>query len=221
MLKVSDVCKSFNQLEVLKNISFEVPSHTVVGLAGPSGSGKSTLLRCIQKLEPIDKGTITCSGATGFLFQDFQLFPHINVLENVTYAPRKILKNTQVKDEALNILKILGIEDKASSYPLELSGGQKQRVALARTLAMKPDVLLCDEPTSGLDIKSIQDVISILRNIQSLGMAMIITSHDIDFLTTIADHVLILKQGVIVRNLSKFDYEHSQKIFRDILLDRS
>lgn len=199
MLHISNVCKKFNDSLVLNEINMAVEKDSIVGLAGPSGSGKSTLLRCIQKLESIDSGVIECAGQTGFMFQDFQLFPHLTVLQNLIYAPN-LLDKAKNKDhivEATAILTNLGIADKASIYPDKLSGGQKQRVALARSLMMHPELLLCDEPTSGLDVATTIDVVSLLESVRSLGVTMLIASHDLDFLTKIADRIVILKNGKI------------------------
>lgn len=198
MLKIQNVCKFFSNMPILDHIDFEIKKSSIVGLAGPSGSGKSTLLRCMQKLEHPDSGVIVCNGSVGFMFQDFQLFPHMTVLQNLVYAP--LLKNpkTDHVQEAKILLKNLGIAAKADVYPKYLSGGQKQRVALARSLMMKPQILLCDEPTSGLDVATTLDVISLLTSVRDMGVTMVIASHDLDFLTKIADRIILLKGGKIV-----------------------
>lgn len=198
MVTIDGVFKSFGDVPVLKNVSLSIKKNSIVGLAGPSGSGKSTLLRCIQELERPDAGTIVCNEKTGFMFQDFQLFAHMTVLENLMYAPKIHEKGIHHKADAVAILATLGIADKAHAYPCKLSGGQKQRVALARSLMMRPEILLCDEPTSGLDVATVLDVVSLLTSIQDKGVTMIIASHDLDFLTKIADRVVILKNGMIV-----------------------
>jgi len=198
MVTIDAISKRFDDMPVLKNISLSIKKKSIVGLAGPSGSGKSTLLRCIQELEKQDAGTIMCNGKTGFMFQDFQLFPHMTVLGNLMYAPKIRAKGIDCMADAMDILGTLGIADKAHAYPCNLSGGQKQRVALARSLMMRPQILLCDEPTSGLDIATVLDVVSLLTSIRDLGMTMIIASHDLDFLTKIADRVVLLKNGTIV-----------------------
>lgn len=197
MIKVLNVCKKFQNNDVLKNITFNVGQNKIVGLAGPSGSGKSTLLRCIQNLETIDSGKIEHKGKTGFMFQDFQLFPHMTVLQNLIFAPSCLKKSKEISKEASELLKKLGISDKENSYPKNLSGGQKQRVALARSLMMHPHILLCDEPTSGLDIATISDVVSLLKEVRDMGVTMIIASHDLDFLTKIVDQIILLKSGEI------------------------
>lgn len=197
MLKLNNVSKHYGEVQVLNDITFNVEKDSILGLAGASGSGKSTLLRCIQKLESIDSGNLICDGEPGFMFQDFQLFPHMTVLQNLIYAPLLKDKSKNHVAEAMVLLKNLGISDKASTYPIKLSGGQKQRVALARSLMMSPQFLLCDEPTSGLDIITTLDVVSLLLLVKKMGVTMIIASHNLDFLTQIADRVIILKNGKI------------------------
>jgi polar amino acid transport system ATP-binding protein len=201
MLSIVNVSKVLRGQTILKDISLEITRGSVVGLAGPSGSGKSTLLRCIQGLEKIDAGHLNCQGTTGFLFQDFQLFPHMSVLNNITYAPLHVLRESNAKDNARQLLQQLNLEQIADTLPGQLSGGQKQRVALARTLAMHPDMLLCDEPTSGLDILSIQDVVQVLEKVRKMGVTLLTASHDLDFLSNIADRIVILKSGQLVADL--------------------
>lgn len=205
-LQINHVSKCFGDVLVLDDISFVVEKSKIVGLASPSGGGKSTLLRCIQKLEAIDSGSIECNGETGFMFQDFQLFAHMSVLQNVLYAPNlhdKIKGNlaNNNKRVALEMLDNLGILDKAQECPNKLSGGQKQRVALARSLMMHPEILLCDEPTSGLDVATILDIVSLLKSVRDMGVTMVIASHDLDFLTKIADRVIVLRSGKIVADI--------------------
>lgn len=201
MIKLQNVCKSFNGVSVLNNISLVI-DQPIVGLAGPSGCGKSTLLRCIQSLEPLDSGSIECSGSTGFVFQDFQLFPHMTVLENLTYAPKFKEKTADHVAQAYELLQALSIAEKAKEYAASLSGGQKQRVALARSLMMNPHILLCDEPTSGLDIVTIFDVVELLKRIKNMGIAtMVIASHDLDFLTKVSDRIILLKRGRIALDI--------------------
>lgn len=197
MLIVQSVIKKFKQNIVLDDISFTIEAGHVVGLAGPSGGGKSTLLRCIQNLESIDSGIIELKAKSGFMFQDFQLFPHMTVLKNLTYPVDVQKKDGSSVKKAQALLKKLGVDHKENAYPKELSGGQKQRVALARSLMVDPKVLLCDEPTSGLDVATIEDVISLLKSVQELGVSMIIASHDLDFLTKISDRIILLKGGKV------------------------
>ena len=204
MLRLSNIYKSFNHGQVLNGISLDVEKNSILGLAGSSGSGKSTLLRCIQKLETVDSGEILCDESTGFMFQDFQLFPHMTVLQNIIYA-QSIKDKTKafgLETKAMDILKSLNISDKAHIYPENLSGGQKQRAALARSLMLQPKILLCDEPTSGLDIATTLDVVTLLALVKDLGVTMIIASHDLDFLTKLADRIVILKNGQIVLDVN-------------------
>jgi polar amino acid transport system ATP-binding protein len=201
MLKIRGAYKSFRDEKILDDVNLDVEKSGVLGLAGPSGSGKSTLLRSIQKLEILDGGTIECDGKTGFMFQDFQLFPHMTVLQNLTYSPNLNDKKKNHEKRAKGVLKNLGIESKAREYPKSLSGGEKQRAALARSLMVNPDILLCDEPTSGLDVATIEDVISLLKSVNETGVAMVIASHDLDFLTKISDRIILLKNGKITADI--------------------
>lgn len=201
MLNLTNVSKYYGQAPILNAIQLQIEKCTIVGLAGPSGSGKSTLLRCIQKLEKIESGTIEYSGTSGFMFQDFQLFPHMTVLENLTYAPKLKFQHQQHEEKALDLLHTLGIKDKALHFPVQLSGGQKQRVALARCLMMKPNVLLCDEPTSGLDVATIEDVVQLLKSVHEMGVTMIIASHDLEFLSRLAHRIIIIKNGTLVQDI--------------------
>lgn len=202
MLRLRNIYKSFNHNQVLRGISLEVGKNSILGLAGSSGSGKSTLLRCIQKLETIDAGEILCDEPTGFMFQDFQLFPHMTVLQNIVYAMALKDKTKTHEAEALKILSSLNIYDKAYVYPASLSGGQKQRTALARSLMLQPKILLCDEPTSGLDIATTLDVVTLLTSVKNLGVTMVIASHDLDFLTKVADRIIVLKNGQIALDVN-------------------
>lgn len=203
MLNINKVSKQFSNHKILDEVSFEIQQGNIVGLAGASGSGKSTLLRCIQGLEHPDSGEILYKGHCGFMFQDFQLFPHMTVMENLTYAPMKTLNysKSQAQAKALELLTQLGIQERASFFPGKLSGGQKQRVALARSLMMQPDLLLCDEPTSGLDVATIQEVAQLLRTIYAMGVTILIASHDLDFLTQTAHRIILLKQGKIAADI--------------------
>jgi polar amino acid transport system ATP-binding protein len=195
MLRLENGSKVFGATRVLDNITLEIAPGTITGLAGPSGGGKSTLLRCLQGLETLSSGTLHTQGARGFMFQDFQLFPHMNVLDNLTYAPQCHNAKVDHARHALALLENLGLLGKEKHFPHELSGGQKQRVALARCLMMHPEYLLCDEPTSGLDVATIQDVVNLLESVRRKGVTMIIASHDLDFLTQVADRIVVLSQG--------------------------
>ena len=212
MLKVKNASKTYGKHQVLQGISLEVEKNKIIGLAGPSGSGKSTLLRCIQKLDNLDKGEIICDEEIGFMFQDFQLFPHMTVLQNLVYAPL-LCKMNDVENNALSLLVQLGIRNKAYSYPSQLSGGQKQRTALARSLMMHPTLLLCDEPTSGLDIATIENVIALLKLVKNkMQITMIIASHDLDFLIKISDKIVLLKNGKIATDVEPKNEQNLIKI---------
>jgi polar amino acid transport system ATP-binding protein len=205
MLKICEVCKSFNGIEVLNNVSLDIEASNIIGLAGSSGSGKSTLLRCIQGLEMPDNGTINYDCKIGFVFQDFNLFPHMTVLQNLVYAP-SLKANPEEKleciEKAQTMLKALGIDGKSNEYPGTLSGGQKQRVALARSLMIDPDILLCDEPTSGLDVATIEDVVVLLRKVNKFGVTIVVASHDLEFLAKICDRIVLLRKGKIVTEIN-------------------
>ena len=183
---------------VLNQVNLTIHANTIVGLAGASGSGKSTLLRCMQRLESLDFGHLDFKGKSGFMFQDFQLFPHMSVFKNLVYAPTLQQPNANHDAKAMAMLEQLGLNDKARVFPHELSGGQKQRVALARSLMMQPDLLLCDEPTSGLDRAAIDEVIGLLRSVKAMGLTMVIASHDIEFLTQVADRIVVIHAGSLV-----------------------
>ena len=207
MLKINNAFKKFGEIVILNNISIDIKENSITGLAGPSGGGKSTLLRCIQGLDSLDSGSIEYKGSSSFMFQDFQLFPHMNVMENLVYATKfhNITRNEADK-RAIDILESLGLSDKNNHYPHQLSGGQKQRIALGRCLMLNPSLLLCDEPTSGLDVATIDDVISLLNSVKSMGVTMIIASHDLDFLTKIADRIILLKNGLISNDVLSGNY---------------
>ena len=206
MLKVKNLNKSFGENEVLDNISFEVKSGEVCVLLGKSGVGKTTILRCINGLEDFDNGEIVVDNCAmknkshilknrdkiGMVFQNFNLFPHMSVLENIISAPINVFKKSK-KDaikEAKEILKMVDLEDKINAYPYELSGGQCQRVAIARACALTPKVLCFDEPTSALDMDSIEKVSNIIRGLKSKGMAILIITHDIGFANNINDKII-------------------------------
>jgi polar amino acid transport system ATP-binding protein len=214
-VSVSDVSKSFGDNVVLRHVDLDVDEHNVVCLIGASGSGKSTLLRCIDLLEPIDEGTISVDGETitngrvdvnavrreiGIVFQAFNLFPHMTVLHNVTLAPRKSLglSKAQAEGRARELLKRIGLEEKADEYPDRLSGGQQQRVAIARALAMQPKLMLLDEITSALDPQLIAEVLNLVRELAEFGMTMVIATHEMGFAREVADKICFLDAGVIL-----------------------
>ncbi len=212
---VKNLRKNFGSLEVLKSISADIHEGEVVVLIGPSGSGKSTFLRCLNRLEEITGGEVIIDGVNiadkktdinkvreniGMVFQHFNLFPHMTVLENIMLAPVELKKMT--KDEAaakgLELLKRVGLEEKAKVYPPQLSGGQKQRVAIARALAMNPDVMLFDEPTSALDPEMVGEVLNVMKQLAAEGMTMIIVTHEIGFAREVSDRIIFMDGGYIV-----------------------
>ena len=212
---VKDLKKSFGKNEVLKGIDLTVNSGEVVCIIGPSGSGKSTLLRCLNRLEEINGGNIIINDHDitstdvdinkvreniGMVFQHFNLFPHLSVLENITLAPTQLNKYAQeeAKTKALELLSQVGLSDKADAYPNSLSGGQKQRVAIARALAMNPNIMLFDEPTSALDPEMVGDVLNVMKELASLGMTMIVVTHEMGFAREMGDRVIFMDGGYIV-----------------------
>jgi polar amino acid transport system ATP-binding protein len=214
-LHIEGVEKSFGSLAVLRGIDLEVAEHEVVCLIGASGSGKSTLLRCINLLEPVDAGRIVIEGEEitaldvdvdrirrriGIVFQSFNLFPHMSVLDNVTLAPRRVLDRPRDEAEARAdaLLERFGLADKRTDYPDRLSGGQQQRVAIVRALAMDPGLLLLDEVTSALDPELIGEVLSVVRELAAEGMTMLIATHEMGFARDIADRVVFLDEGLVV-----------------------
>jgi polar amino acid transport system ATP-binding protein len=217
LLRLEDVHKSFGRLEVLKGIDLSLATHEVIALIGASGSGKSTLLRCVNLLEPIDRGwilvggqDITASGADvnawrrriGIVFQAFNLFPHMTVLRNVTLAPVEALKKpaAEAEHQARGLLDRFGLLEKQKEYPDRLSGGQQQRVAIVRALAMQPVIMLLDEVTSALDPELIAEVLDVIRELAEGGMTMIIATHEMGFARDIAHRVCFLDQGVILED---------------------
>jgi len=213
-VSVTKVTKRFGDLEVLKQVDLEVPEHGVVCLIGASGSGKSTLLRCVNLLEKVDEGEIVVDGKPitngdvdvnalrkkiGIVFQAYNLFPHMTVLQNVTLAPRKALGISRDKAEkhARLLLQRIGLEEKAHEFPDRLSGGQQQRVAIVRALAMGPKLMLLDEITSALDPQLVSEVLNLVRELAESGMTMIIATHEMQFAREVADEVCFLDGGVI------------------------
>ena len=225
ILRIENLEKGFDELDVIKGISLTVNEGEVVAIIGPSGSGKSTLLRCATLLERADRGSISYCGEYaakadaegrsvyadadslkkirsrfGLVFQSFNLFPHMSVLRNITDAPvvtRGVAKE-QAEQTAIELLRKLGLEDKAKSYPCQLSGGQQQRVSIARALAMNPDILFFDEPTSALDPELTGEILRVIRNLAAENMTMVIVTHEMDFAEKVADRVVFMDGGVIV-----------------------
>jgi glutamine transport system ATP-binding protein len=215
MIKVSNLKKSFGSLEVLKGINAHVREREVVVVIGPSGSGKSTFLRCLNLLEDFDEGEIIIDGINikekqtninkvreevGMVFQRFNLFPHMTVLDNITLAPVKVRKWPREKAEAkaMELLKKVGLQEKANVYPDSLSGGQAQRVAIARALAMEPKVMLFDEPTSALDPEMVGEVLAVMKQLANEGMTMVVVTHEMGFAREVGDRVLFMDGGYIV-----------------------
>jgi glutamine transport system ATP-binding protein len=215
MIEVRGLKKKFVNLEVLKGIDFDVQKSEVLCLIGPSGSGKSTLLRCLNKLEEASDGSIKIDGEDichsesnvnklreklGMVFQSFNLFPHLNVLSNITFAPveLKLMSKEQAEKKARELLKKVGLEDKALVYPDKLSGGQKQRVAIARALAMEPEIMLFDEPTSALDPEMVGEVLQVMKDLAKEGMTMVVVTHEMGFAREVASRVMFMDEGLIV-----------------------
>lgn len=214
-IHVTNLKKNFGKLEVLKDISLDVHEGEVVVLLGPSGSGKSTLLRCLNQLETATGGQIIIDGYDvtdkrtninkvreniGMVFQHFNLFNHLTVMDNMTLAPvhLKLMSKSEARDMAEQLLKRVGLEDKADAYPSQLSGGQKQRVAIARALEMKPDIMLFDEPTSALDPEMVGEVLAVMKKLANEGMTMIVVTHEIGFAREVASRVIFMEGGYIV-----------------------
>ncbi len=215
LIHVVDLCKQFGELKVLKNITETIHEGEVVSIIGPSGSGKSTFLRCLNLLEKPTSGKVIFKGVDladknidvdkhrqkiGMVFQLFNVFPHMTVLENITLAPmleRKISK-TQAEDQAVELLKRVGLLDKKDEYPTRLSGGQKQRLAIVRALAMEPDVMLFDEPTSALDPEMVKEVLDVIKSLVVAGMTIVIVTHEMAFAREVSDRVLFMADGEIV-----------------------
>ena len=239
-LRIEDLHKSFDRLEVLKGIDLEVDEHEVVGLIGASGSGKSTLLRCINLLEPVNAGRVFIEGEeitargvdvnrirqrVGIVFQAFNLFPHMTVLRNVTLGPIEALGVSRAEADALatELLERFGLVDKRDDYPDRLSGGQQQRVAIVRALAMKPDVMLLDEVTSALDPELVAEVLNVIRELAAGGMTMVIATHEMGFARDIANRIGFLDAGVILEEGSPEEIfsspreERTQRFLRSII----
>lgn len=214
ILETRNLKKSFGKLEVLKGISTEIRRGEVVSIIGPSGGGKSTFLRCLNLLETPDGGQVLFKGqditdkklniskyrqSIGMVFQHFNVFPNLTVLENVTLAPvlEKKVPKDQAKEEAMALLRRVGLGDKADEYPRKLSGGQKQRLAIVRAMAMKPEVMLFDEPTSALDPEMVKEVLNVIRELTRSGMTILIVTHEMGFAREISDRVLFICDGVI------------------------
>ena len=214
MINIKKLQKTFGKNEVLKGIDLEIEAGEVVVIIGPSGSGKSTFLRCLNLLETPTGGSVEFEGKNlldkntnidqlrqkmGMVFQNFNLFPHKNVLENLKISPVKVKKEaaSEATEHALSLLEQVGLSDKKENYPSQLSGGQQQRVAIARALAMRPDVMLFDEPTSALDPEMVGEVLSVMKNLAIEGMTMVVVTHEMGFAKEVADRVIFMDAGII------------------------
>ncbi|MGI1690256.1 amino acid ABC transporter ATP-binding protein [Thermoanaerobacter uzonensis] len=228
MIRVNEVYKTFGDLEVLRGVSLNVNKGEVVVIIGPSGSGKSTLLRCINLLEVPTKGEIYIEGIkindkkvninkirqkVGMVFQHFNLFPHLTALENVTLAPIKVKKMDKKTAEkiALGLLEKVGLLDKKDEYPIKLSGGQKQRLAIARALAMQPDIMLFDEPTSALDPEMVKEVLNVMKGLANEGMTMVVVTHEMGFAREVGDRVIFMDDGMIIEEGTPEDIFYNTK----------
>jgi polar amino acid transport system ATP-binding protein len=217
LVSIKDVHKSFGELEVLKGVSLDIMQGEVICIIGPSGSGKSTLIRCVNALNTINSGSITVEGQevhdpeldklelrkkVGMVFQQYNLFPHKTALENIMMAPIKVLKQSEgeVEERARKLIKRVNLVGKEDSYPGELSGGQQQRVAIARSLAMNPDVMLFDEVTAALDPETVGEVLLAIKDLAKDGMTCILVTHEMGFAREVADHIYFTDRGVIVEH---------------------
>jgi polar amino acid transport system ATP-binding protein len=240
MIKFIGVHKWFKDLHVLNDINLFVKQGEVLVVCGPSGSGKSTLIRTINKLEPIKEGKLIVDGMDisdrntdinklraeiGFVFQQFNLYPHLSVLRNITLAPVKIrkLSKNDAEDQAITLLKRVGLEDKKDAYPSQLSGGQQQRVAIARALAMKPRIMLFDEPTSALDPEMIGEVLMVMKDLAQSGMTMIVVTHEMGFASEVADRVTFMDYGTVVEEAKPDEFfkhpktERARQFLKEVL----
>lgn len=214
-ISVKGLVKSFDRLEVLKGMDVEIKEGEVVCLIGPSGSGKSTFLRCLNRLEKITGGTVVVDGFNvtdksvninkvreniGMVFQHFNLFPNLTVIENIMLAPVELKKMTkeEARNKGMKLLERVGLSEKADVYPSKLSGGQKQRVAIARALAMNPDIMLFDEPTSALDPEMVGEVLEVMKKLAADGMTMVVVTHEMGFAREVASRVIFMDEGCIV-----------------------
>ena len=200
ILEMKNIVKDYSGFKAVDNVDFSMHKGEIVAIIGPSGSGKSTLLRCINGLNRITSGEIELKGTTGMVFQHFNLFPHMTCIENITYAPIKVKKEKKedAYANARNLLKMVGLENKADVYPAHLSGGQKQRIAIARALAMKPDIMLFDEPTSALDPEITGEVLNVMKLLAKEHTTMIVVTHEMGFAKEVADRVIFMDGGRIV-----------------------
>jgi polar amino acid transport system ATP-binding protein len=240
IISMTKIDKYYDDFHVLKNIDFNVKKGEIVVVCGPSGSGKSTLIRCINGLEDIDEGTILVDNIdihaskknlkeirseVGMVFQHFNLFPHLTILENITLAQNLVKKRTKTEATqiAKDLLEKVKLSDKADSYPGDLSGGQKQRVAIARSLAMKPKVILFDEPTSALDPETIGDVLSVMKDLAQENFTIVCVTHEMGFAKEVGDRIVFMDQGTIVEENTPSEFfnnpksDRARKFLKEIL----
>ena len=229
MISVKNLCKSFGDHQVLKDINEHIAPGEKIVIIGPSGSGKSTFLRCMNLLERPTSGQIIFDGIDitdpktdinkvrqhmGMVFQHFNLFPHKTIMENITLAPvrLKLMKSEEAKEEALRLLKLVNLEEKADAYPGQLSGGQKQRIAIVRSLAMKPKMMLFDEPTSALDPEMVGEVLEVMKNLADQGMKMAVVTHDMGFAKEVGTRVMFMDEGRILEQGTPEDiFDHPKE----------
>jgi polar amino acid transport system ATP-binding protein len=228
MIRFEGVHKWFKKLHVLNDINLRVEENEIVVVCGPSGSGKSTLIRTINQLEPIDRGKLIVDGMDvtdrkvdmnalraeiGFVFQQFNLYPHLTALKNVTLAPVKVRKIAvkDAEDMAMALLERVGLADKRDAHPAQLSGGQQQRVAIARALAMKPRIMLFDEPTSALDPEMIGEVLAVIKDLAHTGMTMVVVTHEMGFAREVCDRVVFMDQGAILEEAKPEEFFRKPK----------
>ncbi len=231
LITVQNLQKSFGEIDVLKGIDYEIKKGEVVVIIGPSGSGKSTFLRTLNMLETPTGGEVIFDGVNisdpktninkhrekmGMVFQQFNLFPHMTILKNMTIAPMKLLGKSKQEAEAaaMELLKKVGLADRADAYPSQLSGGQKQRVAIVRALAMNPEVMLFDEPTSALDPEMVGEVLSVMKELAASGMTMVIVTHEMGFAREVADRVIFIDEGIIMEEGTPKDIFENPKCDR-------
>lgn len=229
MISVKNLCKSFGDHQVLKDINEHIAPGEKIVIIGPSGSGKSTFLRCMNLLERPTSGQIIFDGIDitdpktdinkvrqhmGMVFQHFNLFPHKTIMENITLAPvrLKLMKSEEAKEEALRLLKLVNLEEKADAYPGQLSGGQKQRIAIVRSLAMKPKMMLFDEPTSALDPEMVGEVLEVMKNLADQGMTMAVVTHEMGFAKEVGTRVMFMDEGRIIEQGTPEDiFDHPKE----------
>ena len=231
MIEFRNVYKNFGKLEVLKGINLKIEKGEVVTLIGPSGSGKSTILRCMNLLEKPTSGQVFINGTDitapktdiqqirkniGMVFQHFNLFPHMTVMENMTYAPVRVNKmsKSEAEAKAMELLKLVGLTEKAGTYPGKLSGGQKQRIAIARALAMEPAIMLFDEPTSALDPEMVKEVLEVIKELAHTGITMTLVTHEMGFAREVADRICFIDEGHILEDVPPDEFFTSPRTDR-------